>query len=373
MDKRRGRKVTVENRKAEGITDLDYEGEFKVIDKSILKLRPLTRFWEVPQRILSCDVCLPVAVPQVQIIASKRVVQVGETFKVKVLGSALAGLKAIWWFGRNTGDDDIDKAHWHGLSGETFYEQVWDNVSFGQPGIYTLGANSRDTLYGVELGVPHQASEGAGISECVVEVRDDISYDAQVDVVKAKFGKTDAWETWMKSPDIRTRYESVWNRSRSVPTTLKLAFNYGGAPLAYNPPWTDEQEHMQVLDDMANLFFPGLDFEFHFGADPSTTDMQIVVGGLGFTSSAGGDYGYLYYETIFGHEFGHMLNVPHHYVGNDTSTHVFMPPGEDKCIMARNSNQYCSGCKAAMHLDLDADNGTALSAITSDILDRYPY
>ncbi len=338
-----------------------------------MKLRPRKAFWNAQHRLLFCDISLPTAVPQVQIIANKRVVQVGEPFNIKVIGSSSIGLKGVWWFGRETGITELDKAHWHSLTGEVHHEEIWEDITINQPGVYTFGANSRDILYGVELGVPHQASEGAGISECIVEVRVTISYDEQVDFVKAKYGKTNEWETWMKSTEVRARYEDAWEWSRSIPTTMKLAFRYGGPPIAYNPPWEDEHQHMEVLDNMATLDFPGLDFEFHFGADPATTDMLIEVGGLGGTSQAGGNYAYLYYETIFGHEFGHVLNIPHHYPGSDVSTKIFLPPGEDTCVMARNSNQYCSGCRAAMHLDLDADTSAQLSAITSDILSRYPY
>lgn len=345
----------------------------KVMEKRVWKLRPRKPFWDFPPRILFCDVCLPTAVPQVQIIASKRVVQVDETFNIKVIGSSSIGLMAVWWFGRGTGIVAIDKAHWHDLAGENYHEEIWTDITIDQPGVFTFGANSRDILYGVELGVPHQASEGAGISECVVEVRNNISYDAQVDVIKAMHGKTNEWETWMKSDKVRARYENAWERSRSIPTTLKLAFRYGGAPLAYDPSWESEHQHMEVLDDMGTLAFPGLSFEFLFGADPATTDMLVEVGGLGGTSHAGGNYAYLYYETIFNHEFGHILNIPHHYLGADVSTKIFMPPGEDYCVMARNSNQYCSGCRAAMHLNLEADTSAKLSAITSDIISRYPY
>lgn len=345
----------------------------KVAEKRVWKLRPRKPFWKSPPRTLFCDAGLSTAFPQVQIIASKRVVQVGETFDIKVIGSSSVGLKAVWWFGRGTGIVEIDKAHWHGLAGETYHEEIWTGITIKQPGVFRFGANSRDVLYGVELGVPHQASEGAGISECVVEVRKDISYDKQVDLVKAKYGRSNEWQVWMKSAEVRVRYEPAWQRSRSVPTTLKLAVRYGGAPLSYDPPWEDEHQHMSALDEMATLSFPDLEFEFLFGVDPATTDMLVEVGGLGGTSQAGGNYAYLYYETIFGHEFGHILNIPHHYPGADTSTTIFLPPGEDHCVMARNSNQYCSGCRAAMHLNLNADTSAELSAIASDILSRYPY
>lgn len=341
--------------------------------KPTVRLRPTTRLWEVTPQFLSCDVCMPTAVPQVQIIASKRVVEVGEPFDIKVIASANAGLKGLWWFGVGTGVPNLDKAHWHGLSGEQYHEQVWTGITLSSPGNYRFGANSRDVLYGQDLGVPHQASEGAGIDHCMVEVRDDITYDAQVDHVQATFGKSAQWSTWMKSADIRTRHEPVWQRSRTVPTTLKLAVDYGGAPLAYDPPWTSEDEHMEALDLLAMLGFPNLDFDFLFGADPTTTDVAVTIGGRSSTSTAGGSSMYLYYETIFCHEFGHILEVQHHYINNDIANPVHLPPGENECVMARNSTEYCSGCRAAMHLDLDADNASALSTAMSDISSRYPY
>ncbi len=168
-----------------------------------------------------------------------------------MIGCASSGLKAVWWSGRGTGEVELDKAHWHALSGEAYHEQIWEVVTVDSPGTYTFGANSRDVLYGVELGVPHQASEGAGIDECVVRVRADISHDEQVNVVRARYGTSHGWATWMKSADIRARYEPARERSRTVPTMLKLAFRYAGAGLVYDPPWVDEHEHMDLPDELA--------------------------------------------------------------------------------------------------------------------------
>lgn len=321
----------------------------------------------------SCDVCVPAAVPRVQVIASKRVVKVGEPFDVKVIGSASAGLKAIWWFGQGTGIAELDRAHWHAVPGAPKYaEHVWSGVTIGKAGTYTLGANSRDVKYGVELGVAHQASEGAGLATCVVEVRADTSYDAQVELVRAKHMKTAAWASWMKSPQIRERYAPVWEASRTAPTTFKMAFRYGAEPVPYDPPWSSETEHMKALAQLADLAFPGLRFDFLFGVPPESGDVNVTVRGFGDISNALGTEVYLYYETIFAHEFGHILLVQHHYVNDNPSFPVFLPPGEEKCVMIRNSNRYCSGCSAAMHLDPAVDNGAKSAQVSAGILDRYP-
>jgi len=320
-----------------------------------------------------CDGAFTNLPPRVQIIASKRVVATGSPFSIKVLASSTIGLKKIWWFGIDTGLSELDRGSSHELSGELSHEQIWDGVMINEPGVYKLGADSRDILHGVEPGVPHQASEGAGISECAIEVRGDLSYGVQVDLIRDRNGKTRDWQRWMASDDIRARYEPVWEFSRDLPTTLKLAFAYGGGPLAYDPPWSNELQHMNVLAKLASLVFPGLNFDFLFGADPDVADMQVAVGGLGEASRAGGRGAYLYYETIFAHEFGHLLRVLHHYFGADIDNLVFLPPGEDRCTMARSGPEYCSGCRAAMHLDLEAANADEIHRINDDILDRYPY
>lgn len=345
---------------------------------ALRKLAPERPLWTTSPERVPCDETslYQATAPRVEIIASGRVVEVGEPFDIKVIGASAIGLTAIWWFGHNTGESQLDVAHWHDLSGEKHHEQVWKGITISQPGTYTFAANSRDILYGKEVGVAHQASEGAGLAICTVEARQDISYDAQVGHIDVRYGKSTAWRTWMESTAVRKRYEKVWDKSRHAPTTIKVAFAYGGTPIPYNPPWASEDAHMTVLEETARLWFPGLSFDFLFGADPKTTDVFVEAGGKGNTSYAGGlswvSYLYLYWETIFGHEFGHILAVDHHYPGADIYTKIHLPPDEDKCVMARNSNQYCSGCRAAMYLDLDYDTSTSLSSITSGIINRYP-
>lgn len=342
--------------------------------QTTLKLRPQKRFWKICPRPALCHLKLPPAGPKAQIIASNRVVQAGEPFDIKVIASSSVGLSAVCWFGHETGISEIDEEHWQELKGQSLHEEIWKDIVIDEPGIYTLAAKSRDPFEPQLITFPQfQIPISASISKCTIEVRDDTSYDEQINITKSRYRKTDDWETWMKSDEIRFRYENAWELSRSIPTTLKLAFHYYlDTPIAYDPPWEDEGQHMEILDQDAALSFPGLNFEFLFGADPDKTDVHVEAGPDGGYSTAGINYVYLYYETIFAHEFGHVLNILHHYE-DDPSTHIHLPPNEVHCIMARNANQYCSGCRAAMHLDLDADNGAEISALSDDILSRVPY
>ena len=83
---------------------------------------------------------------------------------------------------------------------------------------------------------------------------------------------------------------------------------------------------------------------------------------------------YLYYETIFNHEFAHAMHILHHYdTDADTGDGMHMPPGESQCLMDRTANQFCSACRTALNLPLDVDNAAALTASAHEILLRYPY
>ncbi|MCK5059521.1 MAG: S8 family serine peptidase, partial [Candidatus Aminicenantes bacterium] len=111
-------------------------------------------------------------VPTVIISVKPKRVQKGKPFSVKVTGSAPFGLKSIWWFGKETGIADIDKAHWHNVSdSKKVYTYKWTGVTINKKGTFTLGANARDVKYPTPGdGFPHQASEGSGIAYTTVKV-----------------------------------------------------------------------------------------------------------------------------------------------------------------------------------------------------------
>jgi len=248
----------------------------------------------------------------------------------------------------------------------------WTNVHIYVPGTFTLGVHTATlTPFFVGPGsVIHTNSNY--YAYCTIEVRDDVSYDNQVAIIKNRYGKSAAWENWMKSTAVKARYENVWKTASVIPTTFSLAVEYGGSPVDYDPPWSSEAEHMQRLTDLAEKEIPSLKFDFRFGADPADTNFALKIRGLGTTSGNFPEYIYVYNEPIFSHEWSHVIFLKHHYEGTDTSNKIFLPPGETLCIQARNHNQFCSGCRAAMHLDLNAENGSEIDQIAGDFIDRYP-
>jgi hypothetical protein len=197
-------------------------------------------------------------------------------------------------------------------------------------------------------------------------------YRVHVRHIKDTYSKTDAWEQWML--DNRSRYELVFRRARDRPASLVIAFRYETAAIAYDPPWSSEVEHMTAMKAFADLTYPCFDFEFAFGGDPANSYANAIAGTASHISQAAGNTVFLYYETIFNHEFGHVMGVMHHYDqpdGSDAPAH--MPPGETRCLMARNSNQWCSACRTALCIPLDVDREAAINAAGQEISRRYPY
>ena len=196
-------------------------------------------------------------------------------------------------------------------------------------------------------------------------------YGNRVADFKALYGKDDAWETWMLANS--ARYAAACSASGARPGTVIISFRYETRPLAYSPAWSSEAEHMGQLAAMAAGVYPGYGFSFEFNGNTSSSYANIIAGTAGTTSYASGKNVYLYYETIFNHEFAHVMQIPHHYdsagtVGNGSH----MPPGETKCIMDRNSTVFCSACSTALGIPLNASDAAAADAAMGNILSRYP-
>jgi predicted Zn-dependent protease len=198
------------------------------------------------------------------------------------------------------------------------------------------------------------------------------AFEERIANYKAEYGKSDEWEDWMIAN--RARYEAAFAASAAKPDTITISFRYETTPINYNPPWIDEAEHMSVLATMAEGAYPGYNFNFVFEGNTNTSYANVIAGIAVNNSYSLGKDVYLYYETIFNHEFGHTMHLPHHYDSiDDMGNGLHMPPGDTKCIMDRTSTTYCSACRTALGIPLDITDTTDMDAAMSDILNRYPY
>ena len=172
----------------------------------------------------------------------------------------------------------------------------------------------------------------------------------------------------------QSRYLAAFLTSNARPSNVTISFRYDTAAIAYAPPWPNESTHMSALTTMAEGAYPGYDFDFLFNGNTTTSYANIIAGIPTNLSYADGKNVYLYYETIFNHEFGHVMNLPHHYDSVATiGDGQHMPPGDTVCIMDRTSSMYCSACRTALGLPLDVNDTTAMDNAIADILGRYPY
>ena len=123
--------------------------------------------------------------PTVSVHATDTEIFVDEKVNVIVSGSSEVCLASVWWFVEDTNDtswhhvpgtvDGTSKnlmaAQYFGAgSGKTSYtNEPGNSVTFSEPGIYAVTANSRDMLYPTP-GEAHQASEGNGMEVFYITV-----------------------------------------------------------------------------------------------------------------------------------------------------------------------------------------------------------
>jgi predicted Zn-dependent protease len=198
------------------------------------------------------------------------------------------------------------------------------------------------------------------------------TYAARVANYKANYGKSDEWEDWMIANN--SRYQATFAASSAKPDTITISFRYETVPINYAPPWASEAEHMSVFTTMAQGAYPGYNFNIVFGGNTSSSYANIIAGLATNSSYTSGKNVYLYYETIFNHEFGHVMKLLHHYdsvaqIGDG----LHMPPGDTQCIMDRTSTMFCSACRTALGIPLDITDTTDMDNAMADILSRYPY
>jgi hypothetical protein len=165
-------------------------------------------------------------------------------------------------------------------------------------------------------------------------------------------------------------YQSAYVRARRADPSyrrLRIEVSYE-APIAYDPPWPSEDAHMQALKLMAELMYPGWEFSFSL-ADPEA-EFHMVLGHAGISFADRGTI-YLVYEAIFGHEFGHLLGLSHHYCAVGDSCQRNYPPGEGPCIMTRESSSW--GPTEQFLLQLGPDRfDKEIDAAAEEIMRRYP-
>ncbi|MDO8510629.1 MAG: hypothetical protein Q7S55_00525 [Nanoarchaeota archaeon] len=205
------------------------------------------------------------------------------------------------------------------------------------------------------------------------EKNDILGYEQAMKEYQEKFNLSEEWVQWMI--DHYDRYCRAFNIGNfyreEYQNTIILSLNYyNDVPVPYTELYPEE-EHEKDFERLIELKFPGYDIVAEFGRDPEYSHGVVYLNAPG--SSANRREIYLHYETIIGHEFGHFLGLHHHYGSiEEVGQGMNMPPGEEKCVMDRNSTQYGSSDRAALNINLEIDNAKEIDELLKKILDKYP-
>lgn len=201
------------------------------------------------------------------------------------------------------------------------------------------------------------------------------NYEHDVSAYQEEAGMQDQWKIWMIEK--KDWWSKAYIRPRRNSHDVRIYVRYEN-PIAYTPAWSSEEEHFAALKHLAELQYPGWNFTFLEYSEGDEENLEgndaiAILGGHG-TSSASGRTIYLVYETIFAHEYGHTLGLHHHYCGGTGLDHCpeNFPPGEDKCVMARDSASFGPTENSFLLLTTGERQDDAINAIIADINGRYP-
>jgi hypothetical protein len=176
--------------------------------------------------------------------------------------------------------------------------------------------------------------------------------------------------------DRASLFDKAYIRARTD-RRIRVEVRYANA-IPYDPPWTDENEHLAALERDAELTYVGWDFSFSFH-DPDAEFFAVLGHRTSLMWGDGVSYAdaetntvYLVWETIFSHEFAHLLGVWHHYCEDDlTGPCADRPPGEGRCIMSRDARTW--GPTEQLVLGLGQQrHDAALEEVALDMSERYP-
>ncbi len=201
-----------------------------------------------------------------------------------------------------------------------------------------------------------------------------LGYESEVAAYQSEISMLPEWDGWMVEGKASWAKAYINGRHEHE---AHVYVRYENQVL-YSPAWSSEDEHFAALKYLTELQYPGWTFTF-LEYEEGNQDMLVgndVVATLGGTgiSSASGHSIYLVYETIFGHEFGHTLGLHHHYCGGDPSDHCpeNFPPGEGKCIMARDSVSFGPTENTFLLLTTGERPDDEIEAAIANINNRYP-
>ena len=191
-------------------------------------------------------------------------------------------------------------------------------------------------------------------------------YDSRVDEYASREGMTQEWAEFVKSEyEHNCLAQAVTEFYHNRGTPVKFAVRYWHDQQAEG--WKDNEDvHMALLTELMELVFPTIEFEFTMGGDPLENDAIISLNDPG---NSWGNSTYIAIapgkEGILVHEVGHFFGINHHYdTLADTGDHGHMaPPGNEKCIQDRTSQEYDTVCRFALGLPAYESNAEEISSL----------
>lgn len=218
-------------------------------------------------------------------------------------------------------------------------------------------------------------------SEVCIHLLQDQEYDSAVDEYSTQWQLSEDWNDWMK--ENRRRFCEPFYKTQELEKKITIAIDISQDPSnVYNDPsWVGSSEHLNALGKMISLAYPTWEINLVPIIDldeedkkkiKTESDVTLFLGTEG-TSFGGGSVIGVHYESITNHELAHVLGLKHDYEGGveDIGNGTYSAPGETKCLMDRNWNQFGSPERFALDIPMDVDNTEELDEVIKYINGQY--
>jgi len=234
-----------------------------------------------------------------------------------------------------------------------------------------------------DIGVivsPPQNISAPKPKKCENSFLEDQQYQNEVNLYSERWDLPKGWSKWMLEEGYE-RLCNTFNITKFYDEHVTLGV-YDNDLSIYKDQSKSGQDYAGLLEKLLELSHPGWEwkltylgvYEGKLTVSIDDYDGFVLLGSE--SSHANSKAIQVHHPGAIVHEAGHFLGLHHHYKKiEDVGLGHNMPPGEEKCIMDRNSQQWGSSERFALDLRMDVNNyeeiNLVLEKVNGVLVDSY--
>jgi hypothetical protein len=212
----------------------------------------------------------------------------------------------------------------------------------------------------------------------IVDIRNQMAYAEEAREWEAAYGLGRGWADWMILN--RARYIDSYVFSRASDKHVTVSFRWWeGVPEEYDPAYASDEEYLAAIEAIAELQFPGWDFDFVMDLPDEESDVIVYSDDKsehGAFCCVGERRNIIHLRVGWGfaHEFAHFLGIHRHHCNSIETLGMGenMPPGVSECLFDGGTDiEWCSAHRFSFDIPPDIENSDELYLLIGDMMDRF--